>query len=157
MEHHCDSSEAYYAHTPGLRVVAPGTPSDAYRLLRQSIGCPDPVVFLENELMYGRSFEVPKLDDFVLPIGKARIVRPGKDVTIVSYSIGVGVALASIYWLTQMGALLFPGTALVDPEFADRMPVIAGAFRMNQLVIDVVFLALVGVGVALERRRAPGV
>lgn len=73
---------------------------------------------------------------------------------------GIGVALASIYWLTQMGSLLFPGTALVDPEFADRLPVIAGSFRMNQLVIDVVFLGLVAVGYGLERRalvRAPGV
>src|SRR3546814_4811096 len=64
-----------------------------FRSLKASIRSEDPVVFLENELMYGRTFEVPKLDDFVLPIGKARIMKPGKDVTLVSYSIGVGIAL----------------------------------------------------------------
>ncbi len=69
------------------------TAADAKGLLKAAIRSEDPVVFLENELLYGQSFDVPKLDDYVLPIGKARIVREGKDVTLVSYSIGVGVAL----------------------------------------------------------------
>ncbi len=71
--------------------------------MKAAIRCPDPVVFLENELLYGQSFDVPKLDDYVLPIGKARIARPGKDVTIVSYSIGVGVALEAAAKLEAEG------------------------------------------------------
>ena len=71
--------------------------------VKAAIRSEDPVVFLENELMYGRSFDVPKLDDFVLPIGKARVMRPGKDVTIVSYSIGVGVSLEAAEKLAAEG------------------------------------------------------
>ena len=78
---------------PGLIVIAPYSAADAKGLLKAAIRSEDPVVFLENELLYGQSFDVPKLDDYVLPIGKARIVREGKDVTLVTYSIGVGVAL----------------------------------------------------------------
>jgi pyruvate dehydrogenase E1 component beta subunit len=71
--------------------------------MKAAIRSEDPVVFLENELLYGRSFDVPKVDDWVLPIGKARIVREGKDVTIVSYSIGVGVALDAAETLAGEG------------------------------------------------------
>ena len=70
---------------PGLIVIAPYDSSDAKGLMKAAIRCEDPVVFLENELVYGRSFDVPDLDDHVLPIGKARIMREGSDVTIVSY------------------------------------------------------------------------
>jgi pyruvate dehydrogenase E1 component beta subunit len=77
--------------------------ADAKGLLKAAIRSEDPVVFLENELMYGRSFDVPKMDDFVLPIGKARIMREGKDVTLVSYSIGVGVALEAAEKLAEEG------------------------------------------------------
>ncbi|GIX20136.1 MAG: hypothetical protein KatS3mg120_1812 [Erythrobacter sp.] len=80
-------------HVPGLIVIAPYDAADAKGLLKAAIRCEDPVVFLENELVYGRSFDVPQVEDYVLPIGKARIVREGRDVTIVSYSIGVGLAL----------------------------------------------------------------
>jgi pyruvate dehydrogenase E1 component beta subunit len=90
---HSQNYGPWYASVPGLIVIAPYDAADAKGLLKAAIRCEDPVVFLENELVYGRSFDVPKLDDYVLPIGKARIVRPGKDVTLVSYSIGVGLAL----------------------------------------------------------------
>jgi pyruvate dehydrogenase E1 component beta subunit len=90
---HSQNYGPWYAAVPGLVVIAPYDAADAKGLLKAAIRSEDPVVFLENELVYGRSFEVPQLDDYVLPIGKARIVKAGKDVTLVSYSIGVGVAL----------------------------------------------------------------
>src|SRR4051812_34616497 len=90
---HSQNYGSWYAHVPGLVVIAPYSAADAKGLLKAAIRTDDPVVFLENELLYGQHFDVPQMDDYVLPIGKARIVRPGKDVTIVSYSIGVGVAL----------------------------------------------------------------
>ena len=77
---------------PGLKVVQPYTAADAKGLLKAAIRDPNPVIFLENEILYGHSFEVPKLDDFVLPIGKARIARTGKDVTLVSWGIGMTYA-----------------------------------------------------------------
>lgn len=90
---HSQNYGPWYASVPGLIVIAPYDAADAKGLLKAAIRCPDPVVFLENELIYGRSFDVPEIDDYVLPIGKARIMREGADVTIVSYSIGVGLAL----------------------------------------------------------------
>src|SRR3546814_19279869 len=81
----------WYASVPGLIVIAPYDAADAKGLLKAAIRTEDPVVFLENELLYGRSFDVPDVDDFVLPIGKARIMRKGSDVTIVRYSIGGGL------------------------------------------------------------------
>lgn len=90
---HSQNYASWYAHVPGLIVIAPYDAADAKGLLKAAIRSPDPVIFLENELLYGRSFEIPDMDDYVLPIGKARIVREGADVTIVSYSIGVGLAL----------------------------------------------------------------
>jgi pyruvate dehydrogenase E1 component beta subunit len=88
---------------PGLIVIAPYDASDAKGLLKAAIRSEDPVVFLENELLYGRNFELAQLDDHVLPIGKARIVREGADVTIVSYSIGVGLALEAAEALAGEG------------------------------------------------------
>jgi 2-oxoisovalerate dehydrogenase E1 component beta subunit len=92
VEHHCDSSEAYYVHTPGLRVVTPATPSDAYRLLRQSVSCPDPVVFLEPKRRYW-SKEQASLTVDGPAIDQAVIRRPGKDVTLIAYGAMVGTAL----------------------------------------------------------------
>ena len=100
---HSQNYGPWYSSVPGLIVIAPYDAADAKGLLKAAIRSEDPVVFLENELLYGRHFEVPKLDDYVLPIGKARIVRPGKDVTIVSYSIGVGVALEAAETLAGEG------------------------------------------------------
>jgi pyruvate dehydrogenase E1 component beta subunit len=100
---HSQNYAPWYASVPGLIVIAPYDAADAKGLLKAAIRSEDPVVFLENELMYGRSFDVPKLDDWVLPIGKARIVREGKDVTIVSYSIGVGLSLEAADKLAAEG------------------------------------------------------
>ncbi|TCP36763.1 pyruvate dehydrogenase complex E1 component subunit beta [Sphingomonas sp. BK235] len=100
---HSQNYGPWYASVPGLIVIAPYDAADAKGLLKAAIRSQDPVVFLENELLYGRSFEVPKLDDWVLPIGKARIMRQGKDVTIVSYSIGVGLALEAAEKLAGEG------------------------------------------------------
>ena len=90
---HSQDYSSWYAHVPGLTVIAPYTAADFKGLLKAAIRSPNPVVFLENEILYGQSFPVPKLDDFVLPIGKARVARPGHSVTIVSWSIGMTYAL----------------------------------------------------------------
>jgi len=100
---HSQNYGPWYASVPGLIVIAPYDSADAKGLLKAAIRTEDPVVFLENELLYGRSFDVPALDDYVLPIGKARIMREGKDVTIVSYSIGVGVSLEAADELAKEG------------------------------------------------------
>ena len=78
---------------PGLKVIAPSTAADAKGLLKAAIRDPNPVMFLENEILYGHSSPVPKLDDYVLPIGRARVVRSGTDVTIVAWSMGMSYAL----------------------------------------------------------------
>jgi pyruvate dehydrogenase E1 component beta subunit len=90
---HSQNYGPWYASVPGLIVIAPYDSADAKGLLKAAIRSEDPVVFLENELLYGQNFDVPAVEDYVLPIGKARIMREGTDVTLVSYSIGVGVAL----------------------------------------------------------------
>ncbi|HEY0626846.1 MAG TPA: pyruvate dehydrogenase complex E1 component subunit beta [Allosphingosinicella sp.] len=100
---HSQNFGPWYASVPGLIVVAPYSAADAKGLLKAAIRSEDPVVFLENELLYGQSFDVPKLDDYVLPIGKANVVREGRDVTLVSYSIGVGVALDAATQLAEQG------------------------------------------------------
>jgi len=92
VEHHSDSSEAYYTHTPGLRVVAPGTPTDAYRLLRQAITCPDPVIFFEPKRRYW-SKETAVLRPEGPPIDRAVVRRPGRDVTLIAYGGMVATAL----------------------------------------------------------------
>jgi pyruvate dehydrogenase E1 component beta subunit len=100
---HSQDFSSWYSHVPGLKVVAPYTASDAKGLLKAAIRDPNPIVFLENEILYGHSFPVPKLDDFVLPIGKAKIARPGKDVTIVSFSMGMSYALKGADELAKEG------------------------------------------------------
>src|SRR5262245_38762552 len=90
---HSQDYSAWYSHVPGLTVIAPYTAADAKGLLKAAIRYPNPVVFLENEILYGHSFPVPKLDDYVLPIGKAKVVRPGNNVTIVAWSMGMSYAL----------------------------------------------------------------
>lgn len=131
---HSQNYAPWYASVPGLIVIAPYDAADAKGLLKAAIRCEDPVVFLENELMYGRSFEVPAVDDYVLPIGKARIVREGRDVTIVSYSIGVGFALDAAEKLAGEG---------IDAEVIDlrtirpldKATVLASLSKTNRLVI----------------------
>jgi pyruvate dehydrogenase E1 component beta subunit len=100
---HSQDFSAWYASVPGLKVIAPYTAADAKGLLKAAIRDPGPVVFLENEILYGQSFEVPKLDDFVLPIGKARVAREGRDVTIVSYARGLAYVLDAAKHLAQDG------------------------------------------------------
>ena len=100
---HSQDYSAWYSHIPGLKVVAPYTAADAKGLMKAAIRDPNPVIFLENEILYGQSFEVPKLDDFVLPIGKARIHRPGRDVTIVAWSIGMTYAVKAAAELEKLG------------------------------------------------------
>ncbi|MBX9795665.1 pyruvate dehydrogenase complex E1 component subunit beta [Sphingomonas sp.] len=131
---HSQNYGPWYASVPGLIVIAPYDAADAKGLMKAAIRSEDPVVFLENELLYGRSFDVPKLDDHVLPIGKARIVRPGRDVTVVSYSIGVGIALEAAEALAGEG---------IDAEVIDlrtlrpldKQTVLASLARTNRMVV----------------------
>lgn len=131
---HSQNYAPWYASIPGLIVIAPYDAADAKGLLKAAIRCEDPVVFLENELVYGRSFELPELDDHVLPIGKARIMREGSDVTIVSYSIGVGQALEAAETLAAEG---------IDAEVIDlrtirpldRAAILESLAKTNRLVI----------------------
>jgi pyruvate dehydrogenase E1 component beta subunit len=90
---HSQDYSAWYSHIPGLKVIAPSTAADAKGLLKAAIRDPNPVMFLENEILYGHSSPVPKLDDYVLPIGRARVVRSGTDVTLVAWSMGMTYAL----------------------------------------------------------------
>ena len=100
---HSHDYSAWYSNVPGLKVIAPYTAADAKGLLKAAIRDPNPVIFLENEILYGQTFPVPKLDDFVVPIGKAKIHRTGKDVTIVSFSIGMTYALKAAQALAEQG------------------------------------------------------
>lgn len=131
---HSQNYGPWYASVPGLIVIAPYDAADAKGLLKAAIRSDDPVVFLENELVYGRSFELPELDDHVLPIGKARVMREGGDVTIVSYSIGVGLALEAAEVLAGEG---------IDAEVIDlrtlrpldKDTVLASLAKTNRLVV----------------------
>ncbi len=100
---HSQDYAAWYSHIPGLKVVMPYTAADAKGLLKAAIRDPNPVIFLENEILYGQHFDVPKLDNFVLPIGRARIHRPGKDVTVVSFGIGMTYATKAVAELEAQG------------------------------------------------------
>jgi pyruvate dehydrogenase E1 component beta subunit len=100
---HSQDFSAWYSAVPGLKVVSPYSAADAKGLLKSAIRDPNPIIFLENEILYGQSFPVPKLDDFTVPIGKARIHREGKDVTLVSFSIGVSYALKAAEALEKEG------------------------------------------------------
>ena len=131
---HSQNYGPWYASVPGLIVIAPYDSSDAKGLLKAAIRSNDPVVFLENELVYGRSFELAQLDDHVLPIGKARIVREGRDVTIVTYSIGVGLALEASEKLAGEG---------IDAEVVDlrtlrpldRETILESLAKTNRIII----------------------
>jgi pyruvate dehydrogenase E1 component beta subunit len=131
---HSQNYGPWYASVPGLIVIAPYDAADAKGLMKAAIRCEDPVVFLENELVYGRSFDVPDMEDYVLPIGKARIMRDGADVTIVSYSIGVGLALEAAATLADEG---------IDAEVIDlrtlrpldKDTVLKSLAKTNRLVI----------------------
>jgi pyruvate dehydrogenase E1 component beta subunit len=100
---HSQDFTSWYAHVPGLKVIAPWSAADAKGLLRAAIRDPNPIIFLENEILYGQTFECPVDEDFILPIGKAKVEREGTDVTIVSYSIMVGMAMQAAEELAQAG------------------------------------------------------
>ena len=100
---HSQDYSAWYSQIPGLKVIQPYTAADAKGLLKAAIRDPNPIIFLENEILYGQSFEVPKMDDFVLPIGKARIHRVGKDATVVSFGIGMTYAVKAADELAKEG------------------------------------------------------
>ena len=100
---HSQDYAAWYASVPGLKVVAPYTAADAKGLLKSAIRDPNPIVFLENEILYGQSFDVPELEDFTVPIGKARIAREGSHVTLVSWSMGMTYALKAAEELAKQG------------------------------------------------------
>lgn len=100
---HSQDYTAWYSHIPGLKVIAPFTAADAKGLLKAAIRDPNPIIFLENEILYGHSSPVPKLDDYIVPIGKAKIARPGKDVTLVAWSIGMNYALKAAEELSKLG------------------------------------------------------
>ena len=131
---HSQNYGPWYASVPGLIVIAPYDAADAKGLMKAAIRTTDPVVFLENELLYGRSFDVPDLPDFVLPIGKARTMRTGTDITIVSYSIGVGLALEAAEILAGEG---------IDAEIVDlrtlrpldSAAVLASLKKTNRLMV----------------------
>ncbi|OYX66622.1 MAG: pyruvate dehydrogenase complex E1 component subunit beta [Sphingomonadales bacterium 32-64-17] len=131
---HSQNYAPWYASVPGLVVIAPYDASDCKGLLKAAIRSEDPVIFLENELVYGEKFEVAQLDDHVLPIGKARIMREGADVTIVSYSIAVGIALKAAEELAGEG---------IDAEVIDlrtirpldKQAVLESLAKTNRVVI----------------------
>ena len=100
---HSQDFTAWYSHIPGLKVVAPYTAADAKGLLKSAIRDPNPVIFLENEILYGQSFPVPRLDDYIVPIGKAKVARAGKDVTLVAWSMGMTYALKAAEALATDG------------------------------------------------------
>ncbi|HET9811172.1 MAG TPA: pyruvate dehydrogenase complex E1 component subunit beta [Sphingomicrobium sp.] len=131
---HSQNFGPWYASVPGLVVIAPYSAADAKGLLKAAIRTEDPVVFLENELLYGQHFDVPQVDDYVLPIGKAKVVRPGKDVTIVSYSIGVGVALEAAKELMGDGI----NAEVIDLRTLrplDKATVLESLARTNRMVV----------------------
>jgi len=131
---HSQNYSAWYAHIPGLIVMAPYSASDFKGLLKAAIRNNNPVVFLENEILYGRSGDVPKMDDFVLPIGKARVVRPGKHVTIVALSIAVGFALEAADKLAEQGI----EAEVIDPRTLrplDTETIVASVQKTNRCVV----------------------
>ncbi len=131
---HSQNYAPWFANVPGLIVIAPYDAADAKGLLKAAIRSEDPVVFLENELVYGRSFELPDVDDYVLPIGKARVVRAGSDVTIVTYSIGVGLALEAAAVLADEG-IEAEVLDLRTLRPLDREAVLTSLAKTNRMVV----------------------
>ncbi len=147
---HSQDYAAWYASVPGLKVVQPYSAADAKGLLKAAIRDPNPVVFLENEILYGQSFEIPDMDDFVLPIGKAKIEREGSDVTLVSWSIGMTYALKAADELAGMGISaevvnlrtirpLDIDTVLASVRKTGRLVTVEEAFPMCSVSSEVAF------------------
>ena len=142
---HSQCYASWYAHVPGLHVLSPWSAADAKGLLKAAIRDPNPVIFLENEILYGQQFDVPDDPEFILPIGKAKIERVGKDVTIVAFSIMVGKALAAAEELAKLG---------IDAEVInlrslrpfDTETIVASVKKTNRLVSVEEGWAFAGIG-----------
>jgi pyruvate dehydrogenase E1 component beta subunit len=146
---HSQCYASWYAHIPGLKVLAPYSAADAKGLLKSAIRDPNPVIFLENEILYGRSFDVPVLDDFTVPIGKACIARAGKDVSLLAFSISVGTALAAADLLAKDGI----EAEVVDLRSLrplDTETVVASVKKTNRAVTVEEGWAVCGVGAELS-------
>jgi pyruvate dehydrogenase E1 component beta subunit len=131
---HSQCYASWYAHVPGLKVIAPYSAADAKGLLRAAIRDPNPVIFLENEILYGHSFECPEDPDFILPIGQAKVERAGTDVTIVAFSIMVGVALAAAETLAGQGVSA-EVINLRSLRPLDTATIVASVQKTNRLVV----------------------
>ncbi len=142
---HSQDYSAWYAHIPGLKVVAPYSAADAKGLLKAAIRDPNPVVFLENEILYGRTFDVPEVDDWVVPIGKAKVLREGTDVTIVSFSMGLTYALEAADKLAEEGVR----AEVIDLRSLrplDTDTIIASVQKTNRLVVVEETWPICGIG-----------
>ena len=142
---HSQCYASWYSHIPGLKVVAPYSAADAKGLLKSAIRDPNPVIFLENEILYGRTFDVPVLDDFTVPIGKARVARAGSHVTLVAFSISVGTALAAADLLAKDGI----EAEVIDLRSLrplDTAAIIASVKKTNRAVTVEEGWAMCGVG-----------
>ena len=131
---HSQNYAPWYANVPGLIVLSPYDAADAKGLMKAAIRSDDPVIFLENELLYGQSFDVPDLPDYVLPIGRARVMREGSDVTIISYSIGVGYALEAAKALAGEG-IKAEVINLRTLRPLDTVTLLASLRKTNRLVV----------------------
>jgi len=148
---HSQCYASWFSHVPGLKVVAPWSAGDAKGLLKSAIRDPNPVIFLENEILYGQSFEVPDSDDWIVPLGKAKVVRPGADVTIVAFSIMVGKALDAADALTADG---------IDAEVIDlrtlrpldSATIVESVKKTNRLVSVEEGWAYAGIGAEIAAR-----
>lgn len=146
---HSQCYASWYAHVPGLKVVAPFSAGDAKGLLKSAIRDPNPVIFLENEILYGQSFEIPDSADHTVPIGSANVVRPGRDVTIATFSIMVGKALAAAETLAGEG---------IDVEIIDLRTIrpldedciIASVKKTNRLITVEEGWTMAGIGAELS-------
>jgi pyruvate dehydrogenase E1 component beta subunit len=148
---HSQDYASWYAHIPGLIVIAPYSAADAKGLLKAAIRDPNPVIFLENEILYGKTFDVPKLDDYVLPIGKARVLKEGKDVTLVSHSHGLTYCLDAATKLEADG---------IDAEIIDLRTlrpldidtIVASVKKTNRLVTVEETWPVCGIGAEVAAR-----
>jgi len=146
---HSQCYASWYAHCPGLKVVAPYSAADAKGLLKSAIRDPNPVIFLENEILYGASFEVPTDESFAVPIGKAKVVRPGTDVTVVAFSIMVGKALEAAEALAGEGI----SAEVIDLRTIrplDAATIVESVKKTNRLVTVEEGWAFAGIGAELS-------
>ncbi|MCF6475839.1 alpha-ketoacid dehydrogenase subunit beta [Nonomuraea sp. MG754425] len=151
VEHHCDSSEAYYAHTPGLKVVTPATPEDAYWLLRDAVADPDPVVFLEPKKLYWSKAEAGLERRAAAPFGRAVVRRPGRDATLVAYGPAVLVAMEAATAAAEDGLDLEVVDLRTIVPFDDET-VVASVRRTGRCVVVQEAQGFAGVGAEIAAR-----